>query len=167
MNVIETLSRAEAVIDLLRINLAGDFGAALPSNAGLTLIEARQDSGVEACELVAHLIRDARRQIADRLARCNVTLYTCAVIKIFRHKGLQTFFETGSKAGIQPHHAARLKRQLTRLDLAAGPEAMNLPGWKLHPLTNGHWSVWVNGNWRMTFTFEGTDAVLVDYQDYH
>jgi hypothetical protein len=68
MNVLETLSHAEAVIDLLRVNLAGDFGAALPSNAGLTLIEARQDSGVAACELVAHLIRDARRQIADRLA---------------------------------------------------------------------------------------------------
>lgn len=68
MNVIETLSRAEAVIDLLRVNLAEDFGAALPSNTGITLIEARQDSGVAACELVAHLIRDARRQIADRLA---------------------------------------------------------------------------------------------------
>jgi len=65
---LETLSRAEAVIDLLRVNLAEDFGANLPSNAGLTLIEARQDSGVAACELVAHLIRDARRQIADRLA---------------------------------------------------------------------------------------------------
>lgn len=68
MNVLEALSRAEAVIDLLRVNLAGDFGAALPSNAGITLIEARQDSGVAACELVAHLICDARRQIADRLA---------------------------------------------------------------------------------------------------
>ena len=68
MNALETLSRAEAVIDLLRVNLAGDFGAGLPSNAGLTLIEARQDSGVEACELVAYMIRDARRQIADRLA---------------------------------------------------------------------------------------------------
>lgn len=97
----------------------------------------------------------------------NATLYTFTVIKTFRHKGLQTFFETGSKAGIQPHHAARLKRQLVRLDLAASPDDMNLPGWKLHPLTNGHWSVWVNGNWRMTFTFEGADAVLVDYQDYH
>ena len=43
--------------------------------------------------------------------------------------------------------------------------------WGLHPLKGrelkGHFSVWVNGNWRMTFTFEGTDAVLVDYQDYH
>ena len=35
------------------------------------------------------------------------------------------------------------------------------------PLSNGHWSVWVNGNWRITFLFEGEDAVLVDYQDYH
>lgn len=68
MNVLETLSRAEAVIDLLRVNLAHDFGAALPSNGIATLIEARQDSGVEACELVAYLIRDARREIAARFA---------------------------------------------------------------------------------------------------
>jgi len=47
---------------------------------------------------------------------------------------------------------------------------MNLPGWKLHPLSadlTGHWAVWVSGNWRLTFVFEGEDAVLVDYQDYH
>jgi len=89
------------------------------------------------------------------------------MIKTFRHKGLQAFFETSNKAGIQPHHAPRLKRQLTRLDLAKQPEDMAMPGWKLHLLSNGHWSVWVNGNWRVTFTFEGTDAILVDYQDYH
>lgn len=89
------------------------------------------------------------------------------MIKTFRHKGLQAFFETGSRAGIQPHHAARLKRQLSRLDLAKSADDMNVPGWNLHPLSTGHWSVWVNGNWRMTFAFEGTNAVLVDYQDYH
>jgi len=89
------------------------------------------------------------------------------VIKTFRHKGLRAFFENGSRAGIQPHHAPRLKRQLLRLDLAKSADDMNVPGWKLHLLTTGHWSVWVNGNWRVTFIFEGTDAVLVDYQDYH
>lgn len=92
------------------------------------------------------------------------------MIKTFRHKGLQAFFETGSKAGIQPSHAARLRRQLTRLDLAKAAEDMNVPGWGLHPLTGnlaGHYSVTVNGNWRLTFAFEGGDAVLVDYQDYH
>ena len=92
------------------------------------------------------------------------------VIKNFAHKGLEAFFTTGSKAGIQPSHAARLRRQLAQLDQASAPRDMNIPGWKLHPLAGplaGHWSVWVNGNWRLTFTFDGTDASIVDYQDYH
>ena len=89
------------------------------------------------------------------------------MIKTFRHKGLQGFFETGSKAGIQPDHAAKLKRQLVRLDLCKNPGDMNVPGWKLHQLSTGHWSIWVNGNWRLTFDFDDEDAVLIDYQDYH
>jgi toxin HigB-1 len=92
------------------------------------------------------------------------------MIKTFQHKGLQAFFDTGSKAGIQPHHAPRLARQLARLDQAKAPEDMNAPGWRLHGLAgnlSGHYSVTVSGNWRMTFTFENGNAVLVDYQDYH
>ncbi|MDP2751174.1 MAG: type II toxin-antitoxin system RelE/ParE family toxin [Rhodocyclaceae bacterium] len=89
------------------------------------------------------------------------------MIKTFRHKGLQIFFETSSKVGIQPHHAPRLKRQLTQLDLATCLEDMNRPGWKLHRLSDGYGSIWVNGNWRMTFSFDGADAVLVNYQDDH
>jgi proteic killer suppression protein len=92
------------------------------------------------------------------------------MIKDFRHKGLHAYFEQGSKAGIQPHHAARLSRQLKQLDRSKVPADMNIPGWRLHPLSGqleNHWSVWVNGNWRLTFVFEGEDAVLVDYQDYH
>jgi toxin HigB-1 len=92
------------------------------------------------------------------------------VIKSFRHKGIERFFETGSKAGIQPKHATRLRIQLDVLDDAAGPEDMHWPGWKCHALhgeLDGHWAVTVNGNWRLTFMFEGKNAVLVDYQDYH
>lgn len=89
------------------------------------------------------------------------------MIKTFRHKGLKAFFETGSKAGIQPHHASKLKRLLVRLNVAKNPSYMNMPGWRLHPLSTGQWSVWVNGNWRLTFEFEGENALLVDYQDYH
>jgi proteic killer suppression protein len=92
------------------------------------------------------------------------------MIKAFRHKGLKMFFETGSKAGIRPDHAPRLARQLRQLNDAAGPADMNIPGWRLLQLSenrDGHWSVTVNGNWRMTFMFEAEDAVLVDYQDYH
>lgn len=92
------------------------------------------------------------------------------VIKTWRHDGLRRFFSTGSKAGIQPKHATRLSLQLLRLDGATSALDMNLPGWDWHPLhrdLEGHWAVSVNGPWRLTFTFEGTDAVLVDYKQYH
>ncbi len=92
------------------------------------------------------------------------------MIKTFRHKGLERFFRAGSKAGIQPQHANRLRLQLAKLDSASDAADMGLPGWKLHTLSGelkGHWSVWVNGNWRLTFTFDGGDAILVNYQDYH
>jgi len=92
------------------------------------------------------------------------------MIKTFKHKEIEKFFATGSKAGIQPKHATKLTEQLGRLNEAAKAEDMNLPGWQWHPLHGalaGYFSVSVNGNWRLTFTFEGSDAILVDYQDYH
>jgi proteic killer suppression protein len=92
------------------------------------------------------------------------------VIKNFRHRGLEKFFRTGSKAGIQPKHAVKLRVQLFALDNAKGPGDMNAPRWRPHPLAGelkDQWAVWVSGNWRLTFRFEGEDAVLVSYQDYH
>ena len=92
------------------------------------------------------------------------------MIKTFRHKGLERFFREGTKAGIQAAHANRLRLQLAALDQAIRPEDLSAPGWGLHPLQGdlkGHWAVTVNGNWRMVFAFEGNDAVLVDYRDYH
>ncbi len=111
-----------------------------------------------------------KRPRAHPLVACGATRYTHNVIKSFRHKGIERFFRSGSKAGIQAAHAARLGRQLATLDAAKAPADMNLPGWDLHPLKGrlvNHWSISVNGNWRLTFTFENGDAVLVDYQDYH
>jgi toxin HigB-1 len=92
------------------------------------------------------------------------------VIKSFRHKSVERFFKTGSKSGVQPKHAERLRRQLFALDNARTPNDMNAPGWRLHSLRGaleGHWSVDVSGNWRLAFAFDGEDAALVDYQDYH
>jgi len=86
------------------------------------------------------------------------------------HKGLENYFRTGSKAGVKPAHAPRLRLQLAKLDGARLPSDMNLPGWRLHPLKGRlqeHWAVWVDKSWRLTFRFEGVDVVLVNYQDYH
>jgi toxin HigB-1 len=92
------------------------------------------------------------------------------MIRSFRHNGLERFFLTGSRAGIQPRHANRLRLILARLQASTGPRDMRLPGLNLHQLSGdraGEWAVSVSGNWRVTFLFDGTDAVLVNYEDYH
>ncbi len=92
------------------------------------------------------------------------------MIRSFRHKGLAKFFASGSKAGIQAAHAEPLKLILATLNAATAPSDMGLPGLRLHPLKGGRsgtWSVTVRANWRVTFRFEGKDAVDVDCEDYH
>jgi toxin HigB-1 len=92
------------------------------------------------------------------------------VIQSFRHKGLRRFYDSGSVAGIQPKHAQRLRMLLAALDTSLSIEDMNVPGFRLHPLRGqekGRWSVWVNGNWRLTFEFKDGQAYVLDYEDYH
>ena len=92
------------------------------------------------------------------------------MIQSFRHKGLRRFYESGSAAGVRPHHAKRLRMLLTALDTAQSVEDMDIPGFRLHPLKaeeRGRWSVWVNGNWRVTFEFKDGHAYVLDYEDYH
>jgi proteic killer suppression protein len=88
----------------------------------------------------------------------------------FRHKGLKKFFEAGSRSGIQPHHAKRLRMQLAALETAQSIEDMDVPGFRLHSLKGGEKdrrSIWINGNWRMIFEFIDGHAYVLDYEDYH
>ncbi len=92
------------------------------------------------------------------------------MIKSFRHKGLRRFFETRSRSGIQAKHAGRLRFQLAALDTAQGVDDMDIPGYRLHRLkgrSKGRWSVWVSGNWRLTFEFRDDNVHVLDYEDYH
>ena len=92
------------------------------------------------------------------------------MILSFKHKGLERFFNTGSKLGIQPSHAEKLRLILGRLNASVAPEDMDLLGLFLHPLSGnrtGTWSVKVSGNWRVTFNFVGPHAESVNYEDYH
>ena len=92
------------------------------------------------------------------------------MIQSFKHKGLERFFKTGRKSGIQANHAERLQLILGRLNASTSPTDMDLPGLYLHQLTGnreGTWSVRVSANWRVTFRFSGIHAEAVDYEDYH
>ncbi len=92
------------------------------------------------------------------------------MIKSFQHKGLRRFFETRSRSGIQAKHAGRLRFQLAALDTAQGVDDMDIPGYRLHRLkgrSKGRWSIWVSGNWRLTFEFRDGSVHVLDYEDYH
>jgi len=85
-------------------------------------------------------------------------------------QGLERFFATGSKTGIQAKHAERLRLILGRLNASTRVRDMNLPGLDLHELRGlrkGTWSVKVSGNWRVNFICAGKDVDHVDYEDYH
>ncbi|MDC9728036.1 MAG: type II toxin-antitoxin system RelE/ParE family toxin [Methyloprofundus sp.] len=92
------------------------------------------------------------------------------MIKSFIHKGLEKFYRTGSKAGIQAKHSERLRLILAQLNQAKTIKDMDIPFLKLHELKGnrkGAWSVTVQTNWRITFRFFGGDVEIVNYEDYH
>ena len=92
------------------------------------------------------------------------------MIKSFKHKGLKKLYESGSKQGVKPEHANRLRLILARLDAGTAAEDMNLPGLNLHALKGSlkkFWSVSLSGNWRVIFRFEDGYVLDVDYLDYH
>jgi len=93
------------------------------------------------------------------------------MIRNFRHKGLERFFRRDNASGCPTAHIARIGRILDRLDAAVRPEDMNLPGLRFHRLKGARadtYSVTVSGNWRITFGFDGEDAIRVDdLEDYH
>jgi proteic killer suppression protein len=92
------------------------------------------------------------------------------VIRNFRHKGLERYFAKSDRSGIDARQADRIRRILDRLDAAAAPADMDLPGYRFHSLKGdrkGAYAVSVSGNWRITFRFERGDVVDVNLEDYH
>jgi proteic killer suppression protein len=92
------------------------------------------------------------------------------MIKSFKHKGLEKFYESGSTKGIQANHAKKLRMQLAALGTAQSVDDMDIPGYRLHQLTGerkGTWTITVNANWRLTFEFEEGNVYILNYEDYH
>lgn len=118
------------------------------------------------------VLRTCRRRLRTRDVTCKLSANTLRreMIRRFRHKGLEALFRTGSTKGVNPQFAPKLRRALLRLNDGPLPEAMALPRFRLHPLKGdreGVWSVWITGNYRMTFEIDGEDATHVDLEDYH
>jgi proteic killer suppression protein len=93
-----------------------------------------------------------------------------ALIRSFRHKGLERLFESGKPGGVRADHVRRLRVLLAALDTACTIADMDIPGFGLHPLKGrqtGRWAIAVNANWRLTFELRGEHAYAVDYEDYH
>jgi proteic killer suppression protein len=92
------------------------------------------------------------------------------MIGSFKHRGLKRLYERGDRSGIRPDLLETVEDILARLDEADTPQALNLPGYRLHPLKGelkGLWSVTVRANWRIIFRFQGADAFDVELIDYH
>lgn len=102
------------------------------------------------------------------MTRC--TLQWVQAIRSFKHRGLKRLYEDGERRGIRPDLVDIVEEILARLDEAVTPQALNLPGYHLHPLKGelkGLWSVTVRANWRIVFRLQGTDAFDVELLDYH
>ncbi len=84
------------------------------------------------------------------------------MIRSFIHKGLEQFYLTGNKSGIQAKHQRKLRMQLAAIDTAQEIDDINLPGFKLHPLKGNR-----DGIWSITFEFIDGNAYILNYEDYH
>jgi proteic killer suppression protein len=92
------------------------------------------------------------------------------MIRSFKHRGLERLYERGDRRGIRPDLLEVVEDILARLDEADTPQAMNLPGYRLHSLKGdlkGFWSVTARANWRIIFRFQDVDAFDVELIDYH
>jgi proteic killer suppression protein len=92
------------------------------------------------------------------------------MIRSFRSKALRRLSEQGDASKLSVPNVRRDQRIIEQLDEAAAPEDMNAPGWRFHGLKGqdkGRYAVDASGNWRITFGWDGKDAIDVDLEDYH
>lgn len=92
------------------------------------------------------------------------------MIRSFRSKALRRLIEQGDASKLSVANIRRVERILTELDTATEPDQMNSPGLRFHGLKGkekGRFAVDASGNWRITFGWDGDDAIEVDLEDYH
>jgi proteic killer suppression protein len=94
------------------------------------------------------------------------------MIKSIRHKGLRLLWTEGDASKLPAGQVRKIEQRLAAIDSATlVPHDFGaFPGWKPHKLTGDRkdfWSVWVSGNDRIIFRWDGQHAYDLDYLDYH
>ncbi len=92
------------------------------------------------------------------------------MILSFQHRGLKRFYGKNDRSKLPADMVEKIEDILATLEIATGPEDMNRPSFRLHPLKGGRkgqWAVTVRANRRIVFGFEGVHACDVDFTDYH
>lgn len=94
------------------------------------------------------------------------------MIQSIRHKGLHLLWEEGDPSKLPKELVRKIEQRLEFIDTVTQvPQDFGaFPGWKIHKLSGGlkdYWSIWVSGNYRIIFRWDGQNAHDVDYLDYH
>ena len=159
-----------AIVDLLPrgVEAAVDEGKTLPHGQVRAIWRRALAVGPAASlDLTLEMhVRRVRLSIDGRQA----THWDLSMIMSFKHRGLKSLYDDRTARRVAPEHARKLLDILAVLDRSSGPNDLDLPGLRLHPLKGGlkgRYAVSVSGDWRVTFRFEDGQAVDVDYVDYH
>lgn len=93
------------------------------------------------------------------------------MIRSFAAAETERFFLTGASRRIPPHLQQRAMMRLRQLDAATTLADLRFPpSNRLEALTGdrkGHWSIRVNEQWRICFSFHSGHAHEVEIVDYH
>jgi toxin HigB-1 len=88
-----------------------------------------------------------------------------------KHKGLRRLVENDDARGLRTDMVGRVRNILAALLAAQDMRGVEgPPGWRIHELSGdraGTWSIWVSGNWRITFRLQDGAVVDLDLEDYH
>lgn len=91
------------------------------------------------------------------------------MIQSFYSKALRDLFLDNDPRRIRPDLVERVRGRLQALHRAKTLDDLKLPGWRLHPLHTKpvRYAIAVNGPWRITFEWDGSNAIRVDLEQYH
>ena len=92
------------------------------------------------------------------------------MIRRFQHRGLKILYDKDDRRGVSAEHVEKTARVLARLDVVTLPEQLRLPGFRLHRFEGdlaGYWSVTVEGEWRIIFSFDVENTNDIDLVEYH